>query len=203
MEDMDIMAKQVIDPKCEKSVPRFHLRAIQDEEASKKAGHPIFKDVEYVEVHHPGQRNTVPCLRVKEHHIEAWPRHYDAFKRGEDAPIEGYRIEEWPPVTAAMAETLKAMQIPTVESLAAIPESALGGLGTAYQSLRLKAQVFLEEHGSEKARIEKLEKENNSLLERLEKLEAASSSKEDTPEKAETKEPDESLATTKAKAKGK
>ena len=164
-----------------KSVPRFFIRAVQNIKKSEEAGHPMFDDVEYIEVRHPGEMHMIPCCRVKESHKLFYAKEYEAFKRGEEVPLEGFPITEWAPITKATAENLKHMGVHTVENLANMTETAAQRLGGNIQRLRIKAAAFLESHNSEQAQIDELKEKNKTLLERLEKLEALS---EDTVEES-------------------
>ena len=184
----------------QKSVPRFHMRSVPDPEASEKAGHPMFKEVEYIEVRHPGAIHTIPCVRVKQKHIDTWPEHYRAFKEGVEVPLEGFAIEEWAPMTRSMSDTMKAIGVRTVEDLANMPETTVQQYGAAIQSWRLKAKKFLEEHNSEQGQINTLKEENKTLNERLAKLEARLEEKEAV---SSDEEPEEKKEPTKVKAKGK
>ena len=183
-----------------KSIPRFHMRSVPDPEASEKAGHPMFKEVEFIEVRHPGAIHTIPCVRVKQNHIDMWPDHYKAFKEGVEVPLQGFAIEEWAPMTRSMADTMKAIGVRTVEDLANMPETTVQQYGAAIQSWRLKAQNFLEEHNSEQVQINALKEENKTLTERLAKLEAAM---ENTETASSDEEPEEKKDPPKVKAKGK
>lgn len=162
------------------TVPEFFMNPVQDFEKSEKAGHPVFRDVEYVKIHHPGSQFCIPCMKVKEKHKTLWPKHYAAFKAGEDAPLDGFPLTEWAAISRAIAETLRNAGVLTVEQLAAVPDQQLSYLGPMYQDLKNKAVVFIEEHNSEKAKIAVLEDQNKSLMERLEKLEAQSSEEKPT-----------------------
>ena len=187
-----------------KSVPRFHMRAVEDPVESEKMGHPVFKDVEWIEVMHPGSQNSVPSCRVRQHHIDFYHEAYEAFKRGEEVPLEGFPITEWAPISRAVSETLKGMGVHTVEALADMPLTSAQHMPTNIQSLRIKAQRFLKEHNSEQAQINTLKAENKTLIERLEKLEALSSDKEEESPDVEEKKPRNSNSGKRAtiKAKG-
>lgn len=189
-----------------KSVPRFFLKAIEDKAASDAAGHPVFIDVEYIEVRHPGAQHSVPCCKVKQEHKDFYHEAYAAFKRGEEAPLDGFPITEWAPISRASAETLKAMGVFTVENLANVTDTSAQHMPTEFQSLRVKAKRFLEEHNSEQGQINTLKAENKTLMERLEKLEALSENKEepseDTPEPEKEEPRNSDSGRRKAKPKG-
>ncbi len=194
---------QIQDPatiKKLRSRPRFHIRAIQNEEASEKQGHPVFRDVEYVEIIAPGNNQRHIC-RVQEQHRKMWPEHYKAFKDGNDSElINGFPIDEWPLMTRSAAETLKGVGILALEDLTSASDDNLKSLGPGYLNLKYKAVEFLKSESVAQTQIDKLQAANSDLMARLEKLEAESSEKleAESSEKIEASKP-----TAKAKIKAK
>lgn len=178
--------------------PRFFMRPIVDEKATLNKDTPVFKDVEYVEIQSPGNQLEIPILRVKDSHRERWPEQYAAFKRGEEAPLNGYPLSDWPQVTRAMVETMKSVGIQTVEDLAEAPEESLKQVGPIYYNLKFKAQEFIKHNEAEKIKIADLEKANLELIERLEKLEAKASTEDNEPKVIE-EEPESKVSSTKGK----
>ncbi|RAK51198.1 hypothetical protein [Phenylobacterium soli] len=145
------------------SRPRFYMRAVQNNFKSNLEGRPIFDEVEFVEIHVPGDRGTISDRPVNASDKARWPREYAAFKANEEIPEEGTPIGEWPAINRSQAEELKHAKVRTVEQLAALPDEALmrvvpmGGF-----SLRDKARRFLEAAAST-APMEKLSAENDEL----------------------------------------
>lgn len=166
------------DPEAAKKLrsrPRFHIRAVQNDEESEKQGHPVFRDMEYVEIIAPGNNQRHIC-RVKEQHRKMWPEHYKAFREGNDAElINGFPIGEWPQMTRSAAETLKAVGILALEDLVAASDDSLKSLGPGFFNMKYKAVEFLKNENSAQNQIDKLEAVNASLSARLEKLEAENS----------------------------
>jgi len=165
----------------DRSRPRFHYRSVKDEEESRRVGHPVFRDVEYVEIFLPGNITERPCLRVSDVHRKRWPREYEAFKAGEGEKIDGYPVSEWPMATVAVVDTLKAVGILSLEDLAAAADEDLRKIGPTFFNLKQDAIRFLSSNSREKLEIEKLRKENDALKKRLDKLEALVS---DAPKKS-------------------
>lgn len=179
----------------DRSRPRFHFRSIQDVEKSDEAGVPIFRDVEYVEITAPGISREKPCFRVNDHHKKRWPDQYKAFKEGQEVPLDGYPIEQWPQVSRAEVDTLKSLGVRTVEDLVGAPEENIRRAGSSFLNLKYKATEFIKNHGSEQQKIAELEDENEELKKRLDKLEALVSQPLTEPQKPKMK--------AKAKVKGK
>lgn len=172
---IDINYKAIMDQENDPCIPRFEMMPIQNMEKSEAVGHPVFEDVPFVTVYSPGNKLEIPCFRVEEKHRMRWPKQWEAFMAGEEAPMEGLPLVEWPPITRAQVETLKGFHIRTVEELASGTDENMKNIGPVFIDLSNKAAKFLENHGSEKARISELEQKNQDLMDRLEKLEAQSS----------------------------
>jgi hypothetical protein len=150
----------------DKSIVSFFTTAEKHNFKSEQAGHPVFEDVEMVSIIIPGDRRTEVVERVKEEHRQRWPRQYEAFKAGQEAPLDGYPLSEWPPMTPAMVANLKVLNIRTVEQLASVGDSGLQNLGMGAQELRKKAQAFLKT-AAEQAPIAELEAREKRLQEEL------------------------------------
>lgn len=127
------------------AIPRFYTEPVQNGPKSLAAGHPVFDEMEFVEIHVPGDRKTIWAGRVTDVHRQRFPRQYAAFKQGLEAPTEGFPLDQWPGVTRAQVEELRFAHVKTVEQLAALPDDALtrtiamGGF-----ALRDKAIRYLE-----------------------------------------------------------
>lgn len=125
--------------------PRFFLDKVESGFKSQQAGHPVYDDVEMVEIIVPGLRGTIACEKVKDHHRQRWPREYDAFKQGQELPPDGNPLKLWPPMTPATVANLAALNIHTVEALAALADGQLQNLGVGARQMRDQAQTWLEQ----------------------------------------------------------
>lgn len=151
----------------------FFWDAIPDEEQTKLAGHPKFKNVEMIKILFPGD-NTKRVIRKvrKEAHAgtpsdpERFPRQWAAFEAQQQQVQSGTPIEHWPPLDKAMVLTLKALNIFTVEQLAGISDANLKFMGA--RQLRDNAKAWLEEANAGGAIIAA----NNRIAELERQLEA-------------------------------
>lgn len=173
----------------DRSRPHFYYRQVQDVEKSEECGFPVFKDVPYVKIFSPGNALEIPDFRVKKEHQRRWPREWEAFLKGEEVPLNGFPLEEWPRMTRSMVETLKGLRIFTLEDFVAASDQNIRQIGPMFVNAKYQAKEFLETHGSEKARIERLEAEKAELEARISKLEAKISGDESDSETSD--EPDE------------
>lgn len=122
----------------------FFVRPVQNPERSKAAGHPVFEDREWVKIVTPGDKNSWVERKATDVEKRRFPRTYAAFKSMEhQTAVDGFRIEEWPQVTRAMAMTLKAAHIDTVEALAQVSDGHIDKIGHNGRALRSKAQAFV------------------------------------------------------------
>ena len=160
---------------------KFYMKPRQDKAASLEKGRPIFKDVEYIDIKIPGNRNAGAGRPATDDDKKRFPDHYRAFKdRVTDAGMEGTPLSEWPLVSRSMAEELSFFHVKTVEQLVTMSDAQAAkfmGLG----GIRQKAKIWLEASKREKplwdmdekikaqaAQIEELQKALSEVLTRVE-----------------------------------
>jgi len=180
---------------------RFYVKARQDQVATNRAGKPLFKDVDYIEIRVPGQRNFVARPATPRDKAR-FPRHWEAYKSrtSEDEYLEGTPLIEWPLITRSQCEELSFANVKTVEQLLAMPDSnAQQFLGM--NVLRAKAKIWLENasKGAAKAElqaeldkrdteIEKLKQQMAELLAKPAKVTKKKASKKKAKKKVAKKE---------------
>jgi hypothetical protein len=129
---------------------QFYMEALKDEEATVKEGRPIFVDREFIKIIPVGDKNTVVCRPVRltwegnnAPDNERWPQQYAAFKNQQIQVNEGTPLEHWSPLTKSQVMSLKAVNVHTVEQLAAVSDGNLHNLGMGARELREKAIFFI------------------------------------------------------------
>lgn len=150
----------------------FRYQAVQDEEASRSAGRWVGRDAEFAYITLPGGRTVIP-LRVTDEVRARYRAKYDAWKRGEDAPLDGMSLKEWPAITRAQAEEFWRHGVRTLEDLVGVPDSVLNQLGSGARTLQNKARAWLEQSrtaGIAAEEIAKLRRENQELRSRVNAL---------------------------------
>lgn len=145
----------------------FGMHPMEDQQKSEAAGHPVFVDVEFVQIAVPGDKNSLYLQPATKKDRERYPRAYASFKERGVRPTEGLPIEEWPQVTRGQAMTLRAMHIHTVEALAEVHDGNVGVLGQNGRELVAKAKAFVK-HASESASTHKQAAENQQLRDQIE-----------------------------------
>lgn len=157
----------------------FYRKAIQNNFKSQQSGHPVFEDVDYIRIASPGGYNIIETP-VRGDHKARYPRLWANYERAmkNQEVSEGTPIAEWPQLTRAQCETLRAMSFYTVEQLASASDLQIQQLQMVAPKVRDMAQAWLKQANSrellkaaeEKAAKEELEKQE--LKRRLEELEA-------------------------------
>jgi hypothetical protein len=100
---------------------KFYLAPRKDDEKSVEEGRPVYREVEYVDIRVPGDRDGV-ARPATPRDRSRFPRHYAAFKNRMDTPDEGTLLSEWPLVPRTMVEELAYFNVKTVEALASMSD---------------------------------------------------------------------------------
>lgn len=70
--------------------------------------------------------------------------YYNAWKAGQDAPLDGTALGAWPGVTPDQVDRLKMLRIRTVEDVAAMTDNDVDSFGMGGLSIRQQARAFME-----------------------------------------------------------
>lgn len=154
----------------------FFYEPMLDETQSTAQGRPVYRDVPHIRICIPGDntRETIrpvnkESTRYTPSDMERFPRQWEAFMRQEHQHGDGTPLEHWPMVTKAQVKELKALDIHTVEMLAAVSDVNLKWMGA--RQLRDNAKIWLEE-ANNGAGVAQVRKENEDLKARIASLEA-------------------------------
>jgi hypothetical protein len=162
------------DPSAPKSpaIPQFFTEAVKLEWKSRQEGRPIFEDREFVRIIIPGDRRSMAVEPVNEGHQQRWPREYEAFRAGKEAPLEGTPLSEWPVsmMSPARVQELAYFNLRTVEQLAAVNDAQLQNLGMGSRELRERARTWLEVAAKGAGPIERLIARNEELTRETDRL---------------------------------
>jgi len=178
---------------------RFEKRVIEDRNASLKAGHFVGRDIIYALITPPGSKDVIVREvestrnaegviinqgwlgyldtqvqegRIPDAFVDSYKRAYDKYKKGEDLPLNGTPIKTWPPLSPAQITNLIALNIHTVEDLAALNEEGKARFGMGIVELQRKAKNWLEESlsiGAAVAKLTALETEHKEMKDQNER----------------------------------
>jgi hypothetical protein len=139
------------------TVPFFKAVAIPDEQASKAAGRPIFRDMEVVEVRIAGDRNYTPTFPahamwmrvdgVEMTYADRWPEAYARFAAGKEQVAEGTPLSELPFLSEADRANLRGVKVYTAEALASLEGKQLAALGMTGREMKTQAEAYLASAG--------------------------------------------------------
>lgn len=123
----------------------FFMRSVQDNFQTLKQGCPVFKDEEWVRILIPGRNDLTVEEPVEEHHKMRFPQQWAMFKNMTATvdQVVGTPVTEWPLLTRAQAEELKAKKFYTVQQIAECSDAQIQALGMNANNLRQKARAFL------------------------------------------------------------
>lgn len=133
-------------------IVEFYTEAVHQEHASEQAGHPVFKDIDFIRIRTPGLNgNTIERpVRMKGEagapsDPERFPNQWQAFRNQREQLPDGFPLEQWPAITKAMVLNLKAQGIHVVEQIRDIPDTNIDVLGMGGRKLRDLAKAYLDQ----------------------------------------------------------
>lgn len=173
------------DNKFKPPVVTFSNHPMLNEAESKKAGRPIFDDYEVCEIRFPGDTkcwSVFPAHEAEPNatreegfertYAEVYNTQYLQYKNQSQQTVAGTPLSEAPFLTEAKRRELRALNIHTVEALAALEGAHLKSLGLGGREWKNQAQAYLDRaRGS--ADVTGMVAEIEKLKERLAIAEAA------------------------------
>lgn len=181
---------QNFDPASRPPHLKFEYHAVEDRAASMMSGHYVSKDVLYMYITRPGQKDThvvvyddyLPLLRQAIQqgrapaawldHIATLQKH---FVEGNQPAEDGTAILGWPLLAPSTQKMLIQADVRTVETLAALDDAACNHIGMGCIGFREKARAWLQAAAStgkvaeELAAQSRIQAEQASLIDRLRK----------------------------------
>lgn len=169
----------------------FENRPIEDREASIRCGHIVYKDVPFAFITPAGSRDRIEkqadrWLEDKQRDVDAqrmpaeWLRgfhaKYEAWKAGQEMPVDGTSLSSWGLLTPAQMQNLKNMGFRTIEDVAAANAEGLSRIGMGALDMKQRAIDWLkaaEKNGVSAAEMDKLRNDLKAALSRLEQVEAS------------------------------
>ena len=139
-------------------VPRFYMHTTQNEAKTRTEGRPIFDEMEVCEVRMAANKQTVGVFPAHEvfkkisrndgsmeelTYAIAFNEQYKKFKANEAQELSGTPLSEAPFLTQGKRLELKAMNVHTVEALAAVDGQPLKQLGMTGREMKNQAMAYL------------------------------------------------------------
>lgn len=120
----------------------FYRGAILDEVASTEAGRPVHKDVDFIKIVVPGQRDNVVAVADASYKAR-FPKQWAQYQANAEQLGSGTPLTEVTWLSPAQIADLKAVNIRTVEQLANIPDSQSHAF-MGFYGLKQRAAAYLE-----------------------------------------------------------
>jgi hypothetical protein len=145
---------------------RFSRLPCKDDDATKEAGRPIFKDVVYIEIHTPGDRDNKLHRPMTAMDKQRFAERYAKWEKSQtDEVLDGMPLSEWPAMPRSTLEEMRYFQVYTVEQLAELPDIHIKKF-RELASWRKRAIEYLDV-ASRGAAASKLSAEKTALENRL------------------------------------
>lgn len=145
----------------------FYWKSVESKKKSIEAGRPIFEDKAYIKIIVPGDKTKSwdrPVQLIEDSGVPPdpvrWPRQWEAFKNQQKQVAEGTPLEEWAMISRSDAASFKAINIHTVEQLAAVGDHSLTVMGMRQWRDKAKAHI---EKAKDGAFERKLVEQNEAL----------------------------------------
>jgi len=122
----------------------FFMEAVEFKAESEKEGRPVFREIPYVRIQTPGDRNNVLEVKANDHYKQKFSREWRAFQENQTEPVSGTLLKEWPQITKSQVKEAEHFGIKTVEQLASVNDNALQRLGMGWMALRNAARTYLD-----------------------------------------------------------
>jgi len=151
---------------------RFVNYPVLDAFQSKGAGRQIFVDKPHVYITVAGQDKEKFFGPVNEQIKARFPDEWEAFQRGTEMARTGTPIEQWPQMTPSQVQTLKVLNIHTVEDMATLSDAGLSKIGPGGVKMRADAQKYLNsaQTSADAAQVDELRAQNAEMREQMNEM---------------------------------
>lgn len=122
----------------------FYKRAVHNEVKSAQAGRPIFDDIDFVKIQHPGERLNIVEREASQLDKRRWPAQWSAYAAGKDQVAEGTPLGLLFPRHPSTIAMLQAIGFMTVEHLANASATAIETIGMNGQDYVNYAQKYIK-----------------------------------------------------------
>ena len=141
---------------------RFFMRPRIDVVKSQEANRPIYKDVAFIEIMIPGDKNNIVTAEVWSQHILRFPTHWEQFQAGVKNQIVGTPLRLAPFLTESHVAELEYFKILTVEQLANLADSNMTFMGA--REMQQAAKRFLDKASSNEVLMKRIEELESKLI---------------------------------------
>lgn len=166
----------------------FETRAEEDRQASIDAGKMVYRDVDYAIITPRGSKDRIERVatewlahidrearqdRFDPKWVAGYKENYEFWKKGQDAPIVGTPLAQWPGLSPAQIRNFHGLNVRSVEDVATANEETLQRMGMGARDLKNRAINWLKSStdvGKVAEQFSALQSENSRLAEMNELL---------------------------------
>lgn len=134
-------------PECPEVAVAFGFHPMINQKETEARGTDVYDDVEHIKIAIPGDRNNILLQPSSPSYRKRFPLAYKSFqdRTATGGTATGKPLTHWPMITRAMAWTLMAAHVRTVEMLAGLSDAHLTKFPGNIEELRNKARAYLED----------------------------------------------------------
>lgn len=122
----------------------FYHKSVHNPQRSQQEGRPVFEDRVFVRVAPPGERLNIVDRPATRQDQQRWPMQWASFQQNKEQTPEGTPIELLYPEKPAVAATLRANGVMTIEACAELSGNAIDSVGMGAQSWVNAAQKYVQ-----------------------------------------------------------
>lgn len=161
------MAHEAARKADERLFVQFYMSPTLQQKETEDAGRPIYKDVEFVRIIVPGQKDLIIEQPVDQFVKARFARRYADWKSGAaEEAVVGTPLGDLSFINASMREELAYFKVRTAEQLVSMPDN-LAQRFAGMQQLKARVQQFLDAAAGE-APLNKMRGENEALKAQVE-----------------------------------
>lgn len=135
----------------------FYRKPVLQPGESRAAGRAVYKEVDYIRIHVPGDKASVIERPVSQQDEFRFQDRYNKWKAGQEEAVTGTPLSALPGMTPSKVEEYKFFKLVTVEQLAEANDN-LGSKFMSFQADKQRAKAFMEV-ARNNAPIEKMNEE--------------------------------------------
>ena len=135
----------------------FYRKPVLQPGESRAAGRAVFKEIDYIRIHVPGDKASVIERPVTQQDEFRFQDRYNKWKAGQEEAVTGTPLSALPGMTPSKVEEYKFFKLVTVEQLAEANDN-LGSKFMSFQQDKQRAKAFMEV-ARNNAPIEKMNEE--------------------------------------------
>lgn len=131
-------------PGDDRKIVIFYNKSVRNPVRSGEEGRPINEDRVFVKIQEPGEKLNVIDRPVKDDDKRRWPNQWRQFTMNQKQIPDGTPVDLLFPQSPAIADTLRAYGVHTIEQLAKLSAEGISTVGMGATEWVNKARAYME-----------------------------------------------------------